>query len=70
MFTKSNFEIAQGIAYDQATSSKAEIINRQINDYEARYTYDLTDVKESLKGYNITTAEIEKALKKLCRLSI
>jgi len=45
-------------AADLAENGKTKIIWRELANYEAQITHDITDTAEALKGYGITREEI------------
>jgi len=49
-----------GIARDKAENSKQAIIVREINNFEAFYTGETTDVLQALDGYGYTEADIRQ----------
>lgn len=48
----------EGIAQDLEENDKQAIIERELNNYECYYTYDVSDCVDALEDYGITTDEI------------
>lgn len=51
--------IDQGIALDEETRSKKDIIWDQLANHEAQLTYDIDDTVDALSGYSITREEVD-----------
>jgi len=48
-----------GIAQDITENGKTAIIERELANHEAGYTYSIDDTVTALEGYGITTAEVQ-----------